>query len=140
MHKISYIALFLTSRSPVSAITFPFAALVQDSVSVKWLCLCLKRRKYAETIAMTSWLIGTTFLTLCYLSVLLSNLTKKEYEKPVDFIQDVLEKDYKFLVPGGTRIFEALQKDPRPKIKTAMQKHLVTYPFRGVHPPWVMNM
>ena len=89
---------------------------------------------------MTSWLIGTTFLTLCYLSVLLSNLTKKEYEKPVDFIQDALEKDYKFLVPGGTRIFEALQKDPRPKIKTAMQKHLVTYPFRGVHPPWVMNM
>ena len=105
---------------------------------MKW--LVLKRGKYAETIAMTSWLIATTFLTLCYLSVLLSNLTKMEYEKPVDFIQDVLDNDYKFLVPGGTHILEALKKDPRPKIKIAMQKRLVVFPFRGVRPPWVTDM
>ena len=134
MHELSCMA----TRSHVSAITFPFAALVQDSVSVKW--LRLRRGKYAESIAMISWLIATTFLTLCYLSVLLSSLTKKEYEKPVDFIQDVLENDYKFLVPGGTRILEALKKDPRPKIKTAMQKRLVTFPYHGVHPPWVIDM
>ena len=120
------------------AITFPFATLLQDSVSEKW--LELKEGKYAESIVMTSWLISTTFLTLCYLSVLLSNLTRKEYEKPVDFIEDVLENDYKFLVPGGTRILEALKKDPRPEIKTAMQSRLVTFPYRGVHPPWVIDM
>ena len=89
---------------------------------------------------MTSWLIAATFLTLCYLSVLLSNLTRKEYEKPVDYIEDVLETDYKFCVPGGTRILGVLQKDPRDKIKTAMQTRLVAFPFRGVQPPWVIDM
>ena len=74
------------------------------------------------------------------MSVLLSSLTKMEYEKPVNSIQDVLDNNYKFLVAGGTRILEALKKDPREQIKTAMQNHLVVYPFRGVHPPWVIEM
>ena len=104
----------------------------------KW--LELQEGRYAEIIAMTSWLIATTFLTLCYLSVLLSNLTRKEYEKPVDHIEDVLENDYKFCVAGGTRILGALQKDPRDKFMTVMQTRLVTYPFRGVHPPWAIDM
>ena len=104
----------------------------------KW--LELQEGRYAEIIAMTSWLIAATFLTLCYLSVLLSNLTRKEYETPVDYIGDVLENNYEFLVPGGTRILGVLQKDPRKKFKTAMQTRLVAFPFRGVQPPWVIDM
>ena len=105
---------------------------------VNW--LELKEGRYAEIIAMTSWLIAVTFLTLCYLSVLLSNLTRKVYEKPVDYIEDVLENDYKFCVPGGTRIFGVLQKDPRKEFKDVMQNRLVAFPFRGVQPPWVREM
>ena len=120
------------------AITFPFSTLLQDSVSEKW--LELHEGRYTETIAMGSWLIATTFLTLCYLTVLLKNLTRKDYEKPVDVIGDVLENDYKFLVPGGTRILGALKNDPRPDFKTAMQTRLVDFPFRGVQPPWIIDM
>ena len=111
---------------------------MQDGVSKKW--LELREGKYAEVIAMTSWLIATTFLTLCYLSLLLSNLMRKEYEKPVDFTGDVLEKEYKFFVPGGTTVHEALKLDPRSDIQTLLGTRLVTYPYRGVHPKEVIDM
>ena len=64
----------------------------------------------------------------------------KEHENPVDFIEDVLQNNYQFFVPGGTRILGALKKDPRPELKTVMQTRMVTFPYRGVTPTWVIDM
>ena len=112
--------------------------LTQDAVPSHW--MELKQGQYARVFAMGIWALAAVVLTSAYLSVLLSSLTIKEYEEPIDKVETVLEKGYQFLVPGGTRILLALKKDPRPAVKSLMEKHLIEFPFRGFHPPWVIGM
>ena len=112
--------------------------LTQDGVPSEW--MEWKKGQYAQVFGMAVWAMAAVVLTSAYLSMLLSSLTIKEYEEPIDKVENVLEKGYGFLVPGGTRISLALKKDPRPAVKALMQNHLIEFPFRGFHPPWVIEM
>ena len=63
----------------------------------------------------------------------------KEYEPPVDRVEDVLDREYGFLC-AESFLLGTLRRDPRPQVRIAVEKHLTSYPFKGVHPPWVINM
>ena len=88
---------------------------------------------------MGVWLAVATIISLAYTSQLLASLTAKEYEPPVDYIEDVLDNEYSFLCPESF-LLGTLKKDPRSQVRIAVEKHLTSYPFKGVHPPWVINM
>ena len=98
----------------------------------------LREGHYAQVIAMGVWLVVATIISLAYTSQLLSSLTAKEYEPHVDYIDDVISNNYDFLIPKSF-LLEALKKDPRPAVQLALKNQLTAYPFKGFHPPWVID-
>ena len=66
-------------------------------------------------------------------------LVRKEYERPIDTVQDLIEYGLPMYIPARTSIYSALRDDSRESVQLLMKTHSKTYPFAGVNPAWVME-
>ena len=64
---------------------------------------------------------------------------KKEYEQPIDTVQDLVEDGRPLYIPSKTSIFSALRDDSRESVQLIMKARSKAYPFAGVNPPWVVE-
>ena len=79
-------------------------------------------------------------LGYCYKEKLVSSLVAKDYEKPIDTVQDLLDSGLKMYYPGGTPFARAIATDPRDEIQQVMKNNAEGFPFSGVFPPGVIEM
>ena len=79
-------------------------------------------------------------LGYCYKGILLSTLVAKDYEKPIDTVQDLLDSGRKMFYPGGTPIARSIVTDPRDEIQQVVKTNAEGFPFAGVFPLSVVEM
>ena len=75
-----------------------------------------------------------------YKATLLSSLVAREYEKPIDTTNDLLESGLTFYYPARTAIGNALLDHPKEEIKQIMKNQGDVYQFSGVIPMWAREM
>ena len=80
-----------------------------------------------------------SFLTLGYLSTLLSQLVAIRYENPIDTIDDLDKSGLPLLIAGGTGLQAMMANDPKPAVMRIYNRSLI-YPFNGSYPSWVDDM
>ena len=66
-------------------------------------------------------------------------LVRKEYEDPIDTVQDLIEYGLPMYIPAQTSIYSALRDDSRESVQLLMKTQSKTYPFGGVNPTWVLE-
>ena len=66
-------------------------------------------------------------------------LVRKEYERPIDTVQDLIEYGLPMYIPARTSIYSALRDDSRESVQLLMKTQSKAYPFAGVNPTWVVE-
>ena len=74
-----------------------------------------------------------------YKGTLLSMLVKKEYERPIDTVQHLVEDGRPLYIAAKTSIFSALRDDSRESVQLIMKAQSKLYPFAGRFPLWVVE-
>ena len=97
------------------------------------------QRKITRNILILLSLFFGFIFGLIYKEKLVSSLVAKDYEKPIETVQDLLDSGRKMYYPGGTPIAKSIEDDQREKIKQVM-KNAEGFPFAGVFPSWVVEM
>ena len=92
-----------------------------------------------KTVFLFSCILSTFVIGVGYKGTLLSMLVKKEYEHPIDTVQDLVECGLPLFIPAKTSIHSALRDDSRDSVQLIMKTRSEAYPFRGVNPPWVVE-
>ena len=92
-----------------------------------------------KTVLLFSCILSTFVIGVGYKGTLLSMLVKKEYEHPIDTVQDLVECGLPLFIPAKTSIHSALRDDSRDSVQLIMKTRSEAYPFRGVNPPWVVE-
>ena len=118
--------------------TIPTLFLVHQSVSQPWNNTI--QRKISRTILICVCLFFGFILGYCYKEKLVSSLVAKDFEKPIDTIEDLLKSGLKLYYPSGTAFARALATDPRAEIKQVMENSAEIIPWYGVPPPQVVEM
>ena len=98
------------------------------------------QRKIARNILISISLFFGFILGYCYKEKLVSSLVAKDYEKPIDTVQDLLDSGLKMYYPGGTPFARAIATDPRDEIQQVMKNNAEGFPFSGVFPSGVIEM
>ena len=103
--------------------------MIGQSFSQDWLFRDgFKTRK----IILLKWLALGNFLTLGYMSTLLSQLVAIRYENPLDTIDDMDKSGLPLLIPNGTAIDVLIGQDPRPAVQRIYNRSII-YFFNGSH-------
>ena len=89
----------------------------------------LTPRKNARNILICMSLFSGLILGLLYKDKLISSLVAKEYEKPIDTIQDLLESGLTLFYPAKTGYSRALAEDSRVEIQQVMKNQASGFPF-----------
>ena len=111
--------------------------LIGQSLSQDWL---FREGFKTRRIILLKWLVLANFLTLGYMSTLLSQLVAIKYENPIDTIDDLDKSGLPLLIAGGTGIENMIANDPKPAVKRIYNRSLI-YPFNGsYYPSWVDDM
>lgn len=111
--------------------------LIGQSLSQDWL---FREGFKIRRIILLKWLLLANFLTLGYMSTLLSQLVAIRYENPIDTIDDLDKSGLPLLIPEGTGVDNLIGKDPRPAVKRIFNRSMI-YPYNGSHyPSWVDDM
>ena len=111
--------------------------LIGQSLSQDWL---FREGFKTRRIILLKWLVLANFLTLGYMSTLLSQLVAIKYENPIDTIDDLDKSGLPLLIPGGTGIENMIANDPKPAVKRIYSRSLI-HPLNGsYYPSWVDDM
>ena len=111
--------------------------LIGQSLSQDWL---FREGFKTRRIILLKWLVLANFLTLGYMSTLLSQLVAIRYENPIDTIDDLDNSGLPLLIPGGTGIENMIANDPKPAVKRIYSRSII-YPLNGsYYPSWVDDM
>ena len=97
------------------------------------------QRKITRNILILLSLFFGFIFGLIYKEKLVSSLVAKDYEKPIDTVQDLLDSGRKMYYPGGTPIAKSIEEDEREKIKQVVKTNAEGFPFAGVFPSWVVE-
>ena len=82
-------------------------------------------------------MVLANFLTLGYLSTLLSQLVAIRYENPIDTIEDLDNSGLPLLIPGETGLVYLIANDPKPAVRRIYERS-ITYFYNGSsYPTWV---
>ena len=81
----------------------------------------------ARLLLVLKWIVVGYFLTMSYRAVLRSQMMTKEYEKPIDTLDDMIESDINLLAAGDTLLRQYLEGDPRPKVRKLREKQKIEY-------------
>ena len=66
-------------------------------------------------------------------------LVKKEYERPIDTVQHLVEDGRPLYIAAKTSIFSALRDDSRESVQLIMKAQSKLYRFAGRFPLWVVE-
>ena len=91
-------------------------------------------------IILLKWLVLGNFLTLGYMSTLLSQLVAIRYENPIDTIGDMDKSGLSLLIPGGAAIEYLIGEDPRPAVQRIYNRSIIFYLNGSQYPPFVDDM
>ena len=90
-------------------------------------------------ILILKWIILGNFLTMGYKSNLLPTLVTINYGKTIDTLVDLDMSGLPLVLPGGSTMQNAIEKDARPIMKQVYKKS-IKYPFNGKPPPKLFAM
>ena len=111
----------------------PISILVKESVPQHW--LHWQKGSQAINVATGVWLLATVVISFGYSGTLLSSLVMKEYEQPIDSVDDLIARGMPLLVPTKTMLHNALLMDPRRSVQVLMKTLAITKPYE----PWEGN-
>ena len=108
-----------------------------QSVSQDWL---IRDGFGTRRINLLKWVVFANFLTLGYMSTLLSQMVAIRYDSPIETADDLDQSGLPLLIAGGSSLNNLLENDPKPAVKRIYNRSLV-YPYNGSHyPSWVDDM
>ena len=104
----------LTIKNPADFILLPLSMLVQQD-RLKWFKFAYKTSAGSMTVLL--WSLGGLVLMLSYVSNLRASLIAIAYEKPVDTVQDILDRDEDLWYISGTSLLDNLKNSAREDIR-----------------------
>ena len=81
---------------------------------------------------LLKWIVLGNFLTMGYLSTLLSQLVAIRYENPIDTLDDIDQSGLPVLIPNGTGLTDLLGEDPRPVVQRIFNRSMIVF-YNGSH-------
>ena len=114
--------------------------IIDESLDQKFVNItaCAKARQ----VLLVKWLVLGFCLTLCYKSVLLSNMVDIGFEKTIDTVEDALDSGKLFVVPENTDVPSKIHESNRTNVrKLANQMKLFNMSFgsRKQFPQWAYD-
>ena len=97
------------------------------------------QRKDAGRIIIAMSLFTVFIVDIFYFDSLLSILVSKEFEQPIDTMQDLLDSNLPMYYPGKTAIAKFLVDYPSTEMKQIMKSQAKTFPFVGKIPSYVKD-
>ena len=92
-----------------------------------------------KAIFLLFCVISMFVISVGYKGTLLSMLVKKEYERPIDTVQHLIEDGRPLYIAAKTSIFSALRDDSRESVQLIMKAQSKLYRFAGRFPLWVVE-
>ena len=92
-----------------------------------------------KAIFLLFCVISMFIISVGYKGTLLSMLVKKDYERPIDNVQHLIEDGRPLYIAAKTSIFSALRDDSRESVKLIMKSRSKAYRFAGGFPTWVVK-
>ena len=91
-----------------------------------------------NVLIMTSLFLGL-WIGTPYKGELLSALVAKDYERPINSIDELIVSQRLLLVADGTVIQGVLDNHPRADVRKLMKDKGQRFPFRGLFPEYVIK-
>ena len=100
-------------------------AIIDESQEHRHICNrdCPKSRQ----LLLIMWLVAGYVITMCYRSVLLSNMVNIGHEKPIDTIEDLLHSGLTFYCPDNYSGRYLMNTDPRASVRKLVERQLQFY-------------
>ena len=108
-------------------------AIIDESQEHRHICNrdCAKSRQ----MLLIMWLVAGYVITMCYRSVLLSNMVNIGHEKPIDTIEDLLHSGLTLYCPGNQAGRYLMNTDPRESVRKLVKRQLKFYEITGIGSP-----
>ena len=101
--------------------------------------IAIPHKNGARVVPVLISLLFGLWIGRFYSSQLLSSLVAKDYESPIDSIEDLLRSQLLLYVADGTVIQGVLDNHPRADVRKLMKEKGQRFPFRGLFPKYVLE-
>ena len=111
--------------------------LIGQSLSQDWIYRSgFKTRR----INLLKWIVLGNFLTMGYMSTLLSQLVAIRYENPIDTLDDMDKSGLPLLIPNGTALDVLLGQDPRPVVQRIYNRSMIVFHNGSHYDPYLDDL
>ena len=106
------------NNTPVTGIFITIGFLLMENIGDSY--VYMKKQSRARKLLIIIWMVLAWFLSVSYMSVLLSKLVSLEYEKPIETVEDMLSCKHPIYVHPSVAF--ALKKDMRERVQQLAKK------------------
>ena len=113
------------------------APVIFQGLPARWITIHPMNK--ARTATVLTCLLFGLWIGYFYTSQLLSSLVAKDYERPINSIDDLIQSQHYLYVADGTVIQGVLDNHPRADVRNLMMDKGQRFPFRGLFPKYVLE-
>ena len=96
--------------------------LIGQSLSQDWV---IRSGFKTRRINLLKWIVLGNFLTMGYVSTLLSQLVAIRYENPIDTLDDMDKSGLPLMIANGSGLTELIGQDPRPAVQRIYNRSII---------------